>query len=920
MLAGCQTPGAVQDEIPLDPQVRLGQLSNGLTYYIRANKAPSQQAELVLVVNAGSVLERDDQLGLAHFVEHMAFNGTTDYPGNRIIEVLEELGISFGAHANAYTSFDETVYFISVPTDEPQKLRTGLNILAQWAHAVTFEAGEIEKERGVVLEEWRLSRGSSSRIRDEQLPVLLRGSRYADRLPIGDPEIIQNFDHTVLRDFYRTWYRPDLMAVIAVGDFASDEMEALINQFFGSIPAPAQPTERPAYRVPSQSDTRFSIVFDPEARATRITLFNQIGPFGLVTKSDVRARTVEALYSEMFSQRMERIALDPQSPFLSAFSGLGNVVDNRANYALSLAETEADKIATGLEALVIETRRVAEHGFTESELERAKQSLLRNFQQGYNERATRESADYIREYVEHFLQDVITPGIEYELRLAEELLPEIDAAEVSRLAEHFLQSSGRTIWVSGPLSAGVRQPDEADLRAAIARAMSQPVAAYIDQAEEQELISTPPLSGRIVSETRRDDIATITWQLSNGGRIIVRPTDFSDDEVLFEAYSWGGTSQVEYEEWQSARDAAMIVLSSGIAALDSASLNELLSDKQVNVQPYIGPYSEGLSGSASSQDLETLIQLIYLYFSAPRMDEDAFANYIRRLTIAVEALDRDPFSQFGLRIQKLLSGDHLRAQPHTPESVAEIDHGRAIEFYRSRFADFDDFTLLFVGDIDLNRLRSLVETYLAGLPSLPDAERPRDLQVKRPSGRVRDVVRAGREQQSVVSILFHGPYSWSRENNLHIDALASVLDIVLNEEIREELGGTYSISASSNVVRLPRPEYFVRISFGAAPQRVDALIERVLELVTEIRAGAIKPEWITRVRNTRLNEYRVALEDNRFWISSLRSLDRNELDAGLLLTVDEQIGALTPEIIGEAARNFLNPERYLQVVLLPEEE
>ena len=535
-------------------------------------------------------------------------------------------------------------------------------------------------------------------------------------------------------------------------------------------------------------------------------------------------------------------------------------------------------------------------------------------------RATRVSKGYSGMYIQHFLQGVFSSSIEYELQLVERLLPGIAIEEIDRLADVFLQQAGRTIWVSGPSGAGSEPPSEADLLAAIESGLRQPVVAYIDPLGDQELISVLPQPGSIVSETYREDVEVTTWQLSNGGRIVVRPTDFRDDEVSFSAFSWGGTSQVEYDEWRSARDAVGIVESSGLAELDAVSLGELLSDKRAFVNPYIGPYSEGLNGSASAQDLETLVQLIYLYFSAPRDDDDAFATYIRQLGVSVEDYLRDPFSLFGIQVLKSISGGHPRAEQHTPQSVGTIDHDIALDFYRARFADFDDFTLYFVGDIDLDELRPLVEFYLAGLPSLPGSEEPRDLQVTRPAGVVRDVVRAGSEEQSVVNLTFHGRYDWSFENNIRLNALAQVLDIVLNEEIREDLGGAYSISASSNESRLPNEEYFVRINFGGDPQRIDELIERVLEVIADLRDGEVKEEWVTRVRNTRLNEYRVALENNNFWIGNLQNLDQNELDYGLLFDLDDRYAELTPQIIATAARTYLDPGRYLQVVLLPETE
>ena len=918
ILIGCVTTPAISDgdePIPFDSQTRRGTLDNGLSYYIRANGTPPERAHISLVVNAGSILERPDQRGLAHFVEHMAFNGTNDFPGNRIVTMLESLGISFGAHTNAYTSFDETVYFLRLPTDD---LRIGIHILEQWAHALEFDGQEIEKERGVVLEEWRLSLGADSRIRNKQLPVLLRDSRYADRLPIGDPDIITSFDHQVLKDYYRSWYRPDLMAIIAVGDFDPDEVEALIREYFGPLAAPDNLSPRPIYDVPIQEDTRFSIVADPETPETRLFFLQQIKRGGLRTIDDYRARTIERLYGIMFNRRLDRMLTDAQSPFLDVGAGISSFA-RRERFATLFAQIEENNIAQALRALIIETRRIEEHGFGDGEFKRAKDTLLRSVEVAYEQRNTRNSRSYVQEYTRHYLADEASPGIEYELNLTKQLVDDIGIEDINAVAHQFM-SSDRTVWLSGPQNDRFMPPDEARLSTIIDEANNVPVVAYVDTFNERSLITESPTPGSITSETTHPDLGTTTWLLSNGARVIIKPTDFKDDEVLFATYSWGGLSLVSDDVWDAAREATGIVAEIGLADISSNELEELLADANVSLDPYIDFYSEGMRGSASVRDLETLLQLIHLSFVEPHRTEDGFQTYIRRLENEVRNRDLSPFARFRDRYSELYFGDHPRTRPHTLETVAQITLDDALDVYRDRYADADDFAFLFVGAIEPAQLRPLVETYIASLPAHPPSEQPRNIGINYTTGVVRETIRAGQEQQSVALISLHGGYEWSRTNNYYMQSLVDLLNILLREEIREEQGGVYSISASVDYSRLPLERYAIRISFGADPKRVDTLIDEVLAIVTNLPDAEIDSDYITRIRNTQLNEYESGLSENGFWLAALQHHDLHDLDPSLIWEYRTLAENLTADDIRAIARRFLDPQRYLQLVLLPETE
>ena len=642
--------------VPVDARITVGTLPNGLHYYIRANAEPRSRAELRLVVNAGSVLEQDDQRGLAHFVEHMAFNGTTHFPGQQVVAFLQALGMRFGAHVNAHTSFDETVYQLQVPTDDLAVLDRSLLALEDWAQHVSFDPAEVDKERGVILEERRLGLGADARIQDIQFPVLFAGSRYAERTPIGLPETIRTSTAAQLRRFYADWYRPDLMAVIAVGDFDPKAVERLIRLHFAAIPAAASPRPRPRFDVPEHADTRYTIATDPETNGTLVSVYATMPIGDPTTVGAYRQLIREGMVRDMLSARLDEIAQQPDAPFLAARTGRQLFVQSTQVTSLQAQVTDGGA-ERGLGALFAEMERIARFGFTASELDRERLRLQSFYARAAGEVTSTPSARLADEYIRNFIQKEPIPGIAYENAMHQRFLPEITLADINDLARQWIPDRNRVVAVSAPARAAVAVPDAAKLAAVIDAARSTPLTAYVDTLSSAPLLDLLPTPGRITTTTMRTAFGITEWNLSNGVRVVLKPTTFKQDEIIFRAVSPGGTSLAPDRDFVAAETAAAVIGSGGLGALSVTSLEKVLAGKAAFVRPQIGKMYEGLAGGASRQDLETMFQLIYLTFTRPRADADAFRTMTGQLTAGLANREADPDTAFRDALEAVLSQD-----------------------------------------------------------------------------------------------------------------------------------------------------------------------------------------------------------------------------------------------------------------------
>jgi len=913
----CESSSEDVELLPIDPAVTIGKLENGLTYYIRENRRPEKIAALELVVDVGSVVEEDDERGLAHFVEHMAFNGTAHFKKMDIVDYLESIGMRYGPDINASTSLDETIYKLDIPTDNEEAVTKAFRILSEWAYLVSFKDEDVEKERAIIIEEWRERSGAGMRIRERHYPVLFNGARYAERLPIGKLSVIEKASAEKLKSFYKKWYHPDLMAVIAVGDFEAENIEHIIKTSFSKIPEKKGSPERHLFPVPDHAETLYSIVVDPEVTETHVTLYIKHDVQVLKTREDYRKSIVEYLYSGMLNRRLDELSKKPGPPFIRAGTGRNLIVRTKEAVILTATVPE-DGIELGLESLLVEARRVKEFGFTPSELKRKKKDILRRIEQAYLERENTPSHSYVGEYRGNFLEDETIPGIAYEYELFSTFVPEITLEEVNELAMEWIGEQNRVVLVSAPEKPGISVPNEEDLKLVFDRVERLSLKAYEDMIREEPLLARIPGPGFIVEESFFNDIKVTRWLLSNGAEVFLKPTDFKKDEVLFEAMSPGGHSLVRDEEFIPAITAPTAVKDGGLGAFSRIELEKKLAGQVVEVSPWISEIYEGLSGSTSPRDLETLFKSIYLYFTNPRKDPDAFLAYKERLKTRFENRRSNPEEVFWDTVRSIIQQNHFRARPLTVGILVEMDLDLSFRIFRERFADAGDFTFIFVGSFDVDTIKPLVLTYIGGLPSQGRRESWRDLEIDPPAGIVQKSVYMGIEPRSQVQIVFSDSFSWSLEGDFSLKAMAEILDMRLREKVREEQGGTYDIWVWATTQKYPDNEYSVYIGFGCDPDRVEELIRVVFEEIAWIREGEIDEIYLIKEKEILRRSLEKSIKENEYWLDSIATALRRREDPGILARRKGLINQLNTELIQEAARLTLNPDQYIRVVLYPE--
>jgi zinc protease len=874
------------------------------------------------VVKAGAVLEDDDQRGLAHFVEHMAFNGTKNFPKHELISFIESLGMRFGADINAYTSFDETVYMLTVPTDKPEAMARAFQVLEDWAHNVTFDPTEIEKERGVVLEEWRSGRGAGMRNAEKLFPVMFKGSRYANRLPIGLPEIIQNGKPERIKQFYADWYRPDLMAVVAVGDFDKAEVEKLVNAHFASIPAHPSPKERQTYDVPDRSDIGFSINTDKETSTTSVEIDTLLPARPEGTVGAYRQKTVDRLFAGMLNARFSELTQKPDAPFVMAFGSRGGFLARTKEIAFLTALVKEDSVERGLQALLTEAERVARFGFTETELARQKASVLRSYERLALEKDNTLAASRAGEYVRNFLINETLPSADDEFALHKRFLPEITLTEINKLAREWfpLSNQNRLVIVTAPQKPGLTIPDQAKLATVIKESASVEVKPYVDTVASAVLLESLPAPGKIVNTSTNDKAGLTIWELANGVKVVLKPTSFRADEILFRASSPGGTSLVSDADYIPASTATQVINAGGVAKFSAIDLGKMMAGKVAFATPFIGELEEGLQGSSSPRDLETMFQLIYLRFTQPRADANAFAAQATQARTFMNNQSAIPEFAFFEALNSARYQNHPRRRMTTAASIDEWNLDKSLAFYKDRFADASDFTFYFVGNFDEATMKPLVERYLGSLPSLKRKETWKDVGVKLPVGVVEKKVEKGIEPKSRAAIVFTGPFAFDQERRIAIRSMSEILQTRLLELIREELGGTYSITAAYGYQKFPKQEYSITIQFGCSPDRTDDLIKRVFGEIEKFKAEGPTEKQLNDEKEALLREFETNSKQNAYLLNQImQRFYNNEDPAGLWLIPDfyKKLDAAT---VKSAANQYLNTQSFVKVTLFPEKK
>lgn len=898
-----------------DAEIVQGRLDNGLSYFIKENKKPENRIELRLVVNAGSVQEDDDQKGLAHFVEHMAFNGTKNFEKDKLVKYLESLGMGFGPEINAYTSFDETVYMLSLPADDPEALKNGLQILEDWAHNVTFDDEEIEKERGVIVEEWRGGRGVSGRYLDRLIPTLLKDSKYADRLPIGDMDIIQNSDPQRLRDYYKKWYRPESMAVIVVGDINPEDIEnKIVDQFSFQIPGEAALID--SYVVPVHDRIDVEIIPDKEMTSSKIQVFIKRPVLIINTEENYRKYIKEFLNTIMFNGRMEEIYTKSDSPFLSAGASYGTFFRNSGLSSFS-AQVEEGMSLTGFKALIVEIEKVKQNGYTQAELDRAISQIDMLMTNAFNERDNKVSSEVVREIVDYYLRGDIPLNIEDEKVILDGFLGELTLDEVNSSSRKSFSGNDITVTVHVPLN-GSELPEGDNFKDVFKTASSQKYAQRSEEIINRPLFNKDLAEGEILESSMDSETGITTVKLGNGAVVVLKPTDFKADEVLFSAVSFGGLSLTEDEEFRSGSISANLASSSGLNGFDSIELDRLLTGKNVSVSPWIGNYSEGMSGSSSLDDFEVMLQMINLYFTNPEFSKDTYEVILNNLENSIINRDNSPNTIFNDRITEILAQGHLRAMPFTMKSFEDVDFNEVTSIYKERFSDPGDFYYIFTGSFKVEEALPLISKYVGTIPSKGIKENSKDLGIYFPKGVIEEEVVKGIEKKSIVEILFNGEYKGSKEDDFGLGMLANYLEEELRVEIRENMGGTYGVSVFNSIRHFPVKKYLLGVYFGCEPGRDEELSDAVFTEISKLKNGEVNKEGLQAVINNFKRSMELNLKDNNYWHNSIENsllLNRDFIDI-----IDVDTSNITEDYLIYLANRYIDMNRYVKVVLSPEGE
>jgi len=915
------SPAQIQDlnkPIPADPNIKIGKLDNGMTYYIKVNKKPEKRVELRLAVNAGSVCETNGQQGLAHFVEHMCFNGTKNFPSNKIINMLEEMGVKFGAELNAYTSFDQTIYMLKVPTDSILWINRGFQVLEDWAHQVSMEDVEIDKERGVIVEEWRLGLGAEDRMMQKYIPVLLKDSRYAERLPIGKVDVIKSFPYDTLRAFYKSWYRPDLMAVVVVGDIDPGLAEEKVKEYFGRVPKADNPPVRVEFPVPDNSEPLISVVTDKEAMGINASVYYKHPKSDNVSFGDYRNQLMRTLYTGMLNNRLQEIAQKPESPFLYGYSNYGSFIGRSLDvYSLSVGAKE-NQIEKSLEVVLTENERARQFGFTATELEREKKDMISNYEKMAKEADKTESRSYADEFIRNYLDKECIPGILKEFEIVKGYLPEITLEEINKLGKEWVTDDNMAALITAQEKEGVKVPTEEQVKDIIKAVKTKKIEAYVDKVSDVPLLAIIPAGTKVVK--RADDKKSGFTELifGNGVHMILKSTDFKNDEIVLSAYSPGGTSLYPDGDIMSATLATAVIGQSGLGDYDFIGLQKKLSGNTAKLNPYISDLREGVNGNCSPKDLETMLQLNYLYFTKTRKDESAFNAYISRIRNMIKPMRTNPQVIFQDTLSKIISLNSPRVIAIPSEAqINQVNLDRLISIFKDRFADASDFTYMMVGNFKIDEVIPLLEKYIGGLPSIKRKEIWKDVTPGFPKGLLVVDVPKNSEPQSSVAMVWEGDFKWNDKDRQGFSMLMNILAIKCRESMREDQGGVYGVSVNGSASKLPKPKYTIQSMWGCNPDSIKKLTQTVLDEMVKIKKDGPTEVDLNKVKETLIRQRETQLKENSFWLTSLQN---HFLFDDKLLSLEEYktfINSFSIPDIKAVANKYLNTDSYVEVALTP---
>jgi len=903
--------------IAKDPRVKIGKLPNGLTYYIQKNPKPEKKVELRLVVNAGSIQEEESQRGLAHFMEHMGFNGTKNFKKNELVNFLQTIGVEFGADLNAYTSFDETVYILPVPSD---KIDKGFLVLEDWAFNNLMDKDEIEKERGVVLEESRLSKGADERMMRKYFPRLFNGSRYAERLPIGTDDVLKNFKYETLQSFYKQWYRPNLMAVVVVGDIDPAIAEAKIRKHFGKAKNPANAKPRPAITpIKTWTKPEAMVVTDEEATNTVLQVYNFVKPSKPAkTWADYREGLVENLVSSLINQRLQELTQKPNPPFIYGFTGMSPFVRGYKAF-VSFAVLGDNSSEEAVNALVSETERARQFGFLQAELERAKSNLLNQAERAFNEKDKSESGQIVWQYVNNYLQGNAIPGPENHYKFLKQILPTISLQEINGVAKKMPATTNAFALITAPEKIKDKLPTDAALLNTVVSATNKTLAAYEEKAVATALLDKEPVAGKVVEETKNEKLKTVNLKLNNGVTVTIKPTTYKNDQILMDAWRWGGFHRFDLKDKDNAEHAANIVREMGVKDLAPTDLKKFMAGKTVNVMPYINAHEEGIEGSSSVKDFETFLQLTHLYLTQPRKDEGLFSSFIKKQKGMLQFLKQNPEMFFQDTVSKIVYQNNPWAEGiPSEEKFNNIQLDKSFQIYNQIFSNAHGMHFTFVGNIDPATAKPLLEKYLGSLPSAPMEAKYKDNGVRPVKGVNNVNIKKGKEEQSFITIMFAGETEYSRDEHMALRALIEALNIKVTEKLREEMSGIYGGGFFGEIQRRPYTHYNIATFLPCGPENVQKLTTALFDLIKEAQTKGIEQKDLDKVKETWKKQYQTQIQSNDFWLTSLSNAWINRDNPEAVLEYEKRVDALTTEDLKKAANKFFDMNNYVKAVLYPE--
>lgn len=917
--------------IPVDKDVRIGHLDNGLTYYIRHNALPEHRVEFHIAQKVGSILEEPQQRGLAHFLEHMAFNGTKNFPGDEkglgIVQWCETKGIKFGVNLNAYTSVDQTVYRISnVPTDDQSVVDSCLLILHDWSNAVLLSDKEIDKERGVIHEEWRSRNSGIMRLYTEAQAVMYPGDKYADCMPIGSIDVIDNFPYQAIRDYYAKWYRPDLQGIIIVGDIDVDQMEAKIKSVFADVKKPVNPAKRVYYPVADNQEPLVYIGKDKEIDDPTIEIYFKQDPTPDSIKGNMAYLLQQYMLSmttSMLNSRLNELRQSANPPFIYAGCYYGNyfLAQTKDAFTLSIS-SKAEGINEALKAGLTELERVRRYGFTESEYERARANYLQRLESAYNEREKTKNDSYVNEYINHFLMAEPIPGIEFEYTTMNQIAPNIPVMAINQAIQQggLLPDNNQVVFIAAPEKEGIVCPTKEEVVAQLKGMKDLKVEAYVDKVSNEPLMKEAPKGGKIVSENTNAIYGTTELTLSNGVKVYIKKTDFKADEIQMKGVSLGGTSLFPDNDKLEMSYLNSVIQAGGLGNFSKVDLTKMLAGKKVSVNAAVGANTEGITGSCSPKDFETMMQLTYLSFTAPRKDMDAFASLKSRIKAQLESAESNPLSSINDTIQKMMYGYHPRYFSMKPEMVDQINYDRIIEMYKDRFADASDFRFFLVGNVDIEKVKPLIEQYLGALPSTGRKETFRDNHMDIAKGMLENTY--AKEQQTpmaTVFMLYSGKCKYDLKDNLLMSFLTQALDMVYTEEVREKEGGTYGVSSYGQLSKHPNEKFMLQIVYQTDPAKKDHLNGVIDAQMKKMASEGPTEEHLQKIKEYMLKKYKDNQKENGYWLNNLDEYFYTGVD--YTQGYEEAVNSITVKDVQKFAADLVNQGNKITVVMtVPEKQ